>query len=53
MTTQSHVSTPQKQLSCPVFLGNQATETRLVAHWFTDKEGKLFRSWIREAIASK
>ena len=53
MPTKSHVSTPQQQLYCPVSYGEKTEQTRLVAHWFTDKEGKLFRTWVREAIAAK
>ena len=52
MKTQVQLQKKQKPLACSIEWMQSHQETQLVAHWLKDKEGRLFRCWVKETVQS-
>ncbi|AFY38790.1 hypothetical protein Lepto7376_2516 [[Leptolyngbya] sp. PCC 7376] len=51
MTSNTQGSVKLQAASCPIKWVAPKAETKLVAYWQKDREGKLCRYWAKQAIA--
>lgn len=50
MKAQIPLQKTQQPLACSIDWKKSQQKTQLVAHWLTDKDGNLFRCWVKETV---